>query len=80
MSSISDDREAQLSMMRDAYRTLRAKNPNHALLGLVALHSDEEGFSFTQEYKRRFVEHNDTWKVQGCTRYTFALESAVKDR
>ena len=77
MSSISDDTEAQLSMMRDAYVDLRTRNPNHELLRLAELHQDEGGFNFSPDYRRRCVRNDDKWKVQGFARYTFALEAAV---
>jgi len=78
MSDIGSDKETQLYMMRDAYRELRAKDPNHELLGLAELHQDEGGFNFTPEYQSRCVRDGDRWRVQGYARYTFALQAAVE--
>ncbi len=78
MSDIGSDTSAQLHMMRDAYKSLMQKNPNHELLKLTELHKDEEGFNLTSEYSKRCVRDSDKWCVQGYARYTFALKAAVK--
>ncbi|MBI4116252.1 hypothetical protein HY449_00745 [Candidatus Pacearchaeota archaeon] len=79
MGDIGSDTEAQLEMMRDAYRDLRNKCPNHELLKLASLHQDEEGFDFTPEFGRRCVRTEDRYKASSYARYTIALESAAQN-
>lgn len=77
MSSIMDDIEAQLSMMKNAYISLREKNPNHELLQLVELHEDSFGFNLKPEYVSRCVRDTDDHRIYGYIRYTQALKDAL---
>ena len=77
MGDICSDTEAELRMMMDAYKELRNKNPNHELLKLVEVHSDEGGFNFTAEYITRCARDTDKHDVHGYARYTAALKAAA---
>ena len=78
MTSIYDDTEAQLYMMRDAYLKLREIDPEHELFELATIHDDTMGFDFSKKYRKRCVRNTDRYRVQGYARYTFALEAATR--
>ena len=76
MGDICSDTQVQLDQMCRAYEKLRAKYPNHELLSLIELTSDE--IHFQPEYFRRCVSEADTHNFQSDGRYTVALEAALR--
>lgn len=78
MADIWSDTIAAFELMRDAYKDLRRKNPNHELLQIATLHGDEEGIDYNSEWERRFREDGDHLKAQPWSRYYFALKEAAK--
>ena len=79
MTRISDDTEVALHILRDYYTRVRAKHPDNELLKLAELHHVEGTFTFTKDYRRRFVGDTDIRDIQGITRYTFALRDVLAD-
>lgn len=78
--SSEDDISAQLCIMREAYLGLQRIYPDHELLKLVRVHQDKFEFDFTPEYNGRCEKCRDERAIYGFTRYTFALEDAVRGK
>jgi hypothetical protein len=77
MGDIGSDTLAELEMLIDAYKDLRAKKPQHELLSMVQLHPDERGFTMNAAYFQRCVRDTDRECIQGYARYRLALENAI---
>lgn len=56
MTTLSEDRDAQLMMLMKAHRELSDKvgEEGHELLGVVGIDTDEQGIHLTDEFWRRF--------------------------
>ena len=77
MDTESSTESGFLTRLKDAYLNLRRKNPNHELLSLATLVSDERVFDFSEKYYERFVDARDEFGTFGYDRYTKTLEEAV---
>jgi len=78
MGDIGSDTEAAKQMLVEAYIELQRKNPDHELLRLIRVHSDQRGFTLSRQFRSRCVRPSDDYRVYGFTRLNSALRDAAK--
>ncbi len=77
MGYIRNDIEAELQMMRCAYMGLKERNPNHELLNLISLDSDERGFNNMKSLWDKYPEKTHPTGIHVYAAYTLELKVAM---
>lgn len=77
MVGIADEHDSALKLIASAYGALRAKEPEHELLGLVSISEDGQTFDFKSGFNERFRREGDKFVVHSYVRYYQALQAAA---
>ena len=80
MKKKRDIETESLYRLMGAYQALESRIPGHELLKLARLDLDEEEFTFSPEYTKRYVRHEKISNIKAHIRYARAMENAAEGK